>query len=153
MFVTSIGPGIRELAEKWKSEGDFLKSHILQLLALEGAEGFAELIHERIRAMWGIGESLTLSKEDLFKARYQGRRFSFGYPACPRLEDQGKMWHLLDPERNIGVKLTEEYMMEPEGSVSAIVFHHPEAKYFNLRQSDAEELEKRVKRDNLGSPQ
>ena len=152
MFVTSIGPGIRDLAEKWKSDGDFLKSHILQLLALEGAEGFAELIHERIRAMWGIGERSPLSKEDLFKARYQGRRFSFGYPACPRLEDQSKMWHLLDPETNIGVKLTEEYMMEPEGSVSAIVFHHPEAKYFNLRQIDTEELEKRIEREHSENP-
>ena len=119
---------------------------------MEGAEGFAELIHERIRTMWGIGESPPLSKEDLFKARYQGRRFSFGYPACPRLEDQSKMWHLLDPETNIGVKLTEEYMMEPEGSVSAIVFHHPEAKYFNLRQIDTEELEKRIEREHSENP-
>ena len=144
LFVTTVGPGIRELAEEWKSDGNFLKSHILQLLALEGAEGFAELIHERIRAMWGIGERVALSKEDLFKTRYQGRRFSFGYPACPRLEDQVNIWRLLDPENNIDVKLTEEYMMEPEGSVSALVFHHPEAKYFNLRQSDTETLEKRI---------
>lgn len=147
MFVTSIGPGVRDLAEQWKSDGEFLKSHILQALALESAEGFAELLHERMRTMWGIGDTPALSKEDIFKTRYQGQRYSFGYPACPRLEDQSKLWILLQPKENIGVDLTEEYMMEPEGSVSALVFHHPDAKYFNLSSEDIEILEKKISLD------
>jgi 5-methyltetrahydrofolate--homocysteine methyltransferase len=147
MFVTSIGPGVRDLAEQWKSDGEFLKSHILQALALESAEGFAELLHERMRTMWGIGDTPALSKEDIFKTRYQGLRYSFGYPACPRLEDQSKLWILLQPKENIGVDLTEEYMMEPESSVSALVFHHPDAKYFNLSSEDIEILEKKISLD------
>ena len=67
---------------------------------------------------------------------------SFGYPACPRLEDQEQLFRLLDVEKQIGVQLTEGYMMEPEGSVSALVFHHPDAKYFNLSPEDTERLER-----------
>lgn len=65
-----------------------------------------------------------------FSARYQGVRVSFGYPACPDLEDQAKLFRLMQPEK-IGVRLTEGFMMEPEASVSAMVFSHPEARYFN----------------------
>jgi 5-methyltetrahydrofolate--homocysteine methyltransferase len=126
----------------WKGQGRYLDSHILQVLALEGAEAFAELLHQKVRAMWGFPDPAGISKQELFRANYQGRRYSFGYPACPRLEDQGQLWRLLEPERHIGVGLTEGFMMEPEGSVSALVFHHPQAKYFNLSPEDAERLEK-----------
>ena len=71
-------------------------------------------------------------------------RVSFGYPACPRLEDQAQLFRLLDVERQIGVQLTEGYMMEPEASVSALVFHHPEGRYFSLTADDTEQLERRV---------
>jgi 5-methyltetrahydrofolate--homocysteine methyltransferase len=66
-----------------------------------------------------------------FSAKYQGQRFSFGYPACPDLEDQAKLFKLLKPE-DIGIQLTDGFMMEPEASVTALVFAHPEAKYFNV---------------------
>ena len=79
---------------------------------------------------------------DLFKARYRGIRVSFGYPACPRLEDQEQLFRLLDVEEHIGVHLTEGFMMEPEGSVTALVFHHPDAKYFSLSPDDTERLER-----------
>lgn len=144
MFITTIGPGVRALADKWKDEGSFLKSHILQALGLEGAEAFAELLHKQIRKMWGIGEPDNTPKEEMFKAHYQGKRYSFGYPACPRLEDQAQLFRLLEPEKHIGARLTEGYMMDPEGSVSAIVFHHPDAKYFNLSSEDAARLEKQL---------
>ena len=136
-FVTTVGPGVRALAEEWMARGDYLDSHILQVLALEGAEGFAELLHQRMRAMWGFADPAGITKPDLFKASYRGRRFSFGYPACPDLEDQAQLWRLLDPETNIGVELTEEFMMDPEGSVSAVVFHHPQAKYFAVASATA----------------
>ena len=140
-FVTTVGPGVQELAARWQEEGDYLASHILRLLALEGAEAFAELLHQRIRAMWGFPDPPSISKEELYRSQYRGRRYSFGYPACPRLEDQGKLWRLLEPDRHIGVELTEGFMMEPEGSVSTLVFHHPQAKYFNLSPRDTELLE------------
>jgi 5-methyltetrahydrofolate--homocysteine methyltransferase len=149
MFVTSVGPGVRALADEWKERGDYLASHILQVLALEGAEGFAELLHQKMRAMWGFPDPTGITKQDLFKAYYQGKRYSFGYPACPRLEDQALLWRLLAPDRNIGVQLTEESMMDPEGSVSALVFHHPQAKYFNLSPEDTERLEKRLRAEGV----
>jgi 5-methyltetrahydrofolate--homocysteine methyltransferase len=141
MFTTTVGPGVRELSERWKADGEFLNSHILQVLALEGAEGFAELLHQQIRQMWGFGDPANISYQDLFRTQYRGRRYSFGYPACPRLEDQAQLFRLLDVANNIGVELTEEYMMDPEGSVSALVFHHPDAKYFNLDEKDIDQLE------------
>ncbi len=143
MFVTTIGTGVRALAEDWKNKGDYLRSHILQVLALEGAEAFAELLHVKIRQMWGIGDPPGLSLKDLVQAHYRGKRFSFGYPACPRLEDQEPLFRLLEVEKNgIGVQLTEGFMMDPESAVSAVVFHHPEAKYFSLSPADIERLER-----------
>ncbi len=144
-FVTTIGPGIRELAEKWKDRGDYLLSHILQSLALEGAEAFAERLHEEMRRMWGFGSTKATSFDDLFRTQYRGRRYSFGYPACPRLEDQQQLFEMLDVTTTIGVELTDGFMMDPEGSVSALVFHHPEAKYFNLSESDIEQLEEEIR--------
>ena len=86
-----------------------------------------------------------MSKQDLFRANYIGIRFSFGYPACPRLEDQIKLWRLLDPGKYADVSLTDECMMDPEASVSAVVLHHTQAKYFNLSTEDVEKLETRIR--------
>ena len=145
LFVTTVGPGVRALADEWKDAGEYLDSHILQVLALEGAEGFAELLHARMRAMWGFADPADITKPDLFRANYRGKRYSFGYPACPRLEDQEILWRLLKPAETIGVALTEEMMMEPEGSVSALVLHHPDSKYFNLSNEDTDRLEQRIR--------
>jgi 5-methyltetrahydrofolate--homocysteine methyltransferase len=144
-FITTIGTGIRALAEDWKNKGDYLRSHILQVLGLEGAEAFAELLHEKIRAMWGIGDPAGTTKKDLFQAHYHGNRFSPGYPACPRMEDQEQIFRLLEvDQQNVDVHLTEGYMMDPEASVSAIVIHHPDAKYFSLSPADIEALEREL---------
>ena len=107
MFVTSVGRGVSALAEEWKQRGDYLDSHIVQALALESAEAFAELLHQQIRKAWGIPDPPDIAMEELFKAHYHGRRYSFGYPACPRLEDQEQLFRLLDVEGQIGVQLTE----------------------------------------------
>lgn len=141
MFVVSVGNGVRALAEKWMADGQFLNSHILSALALESAEAFAELLHQQIRQMWGFGDKAGTTPQDLFRTQYHGKRFSFGYPACPRLEDQEQLFRLLDVSANLDVELTEGYMMDPESSVSALVFHHPDAKYFNLSESDIDRLD------------
>jgi 5-methyltetrahydrofolate--homocysteine methyltransferase len=144
LFVVTCGEGVRELSERWKAEGRFLDSHVVQALAIEAAEGFAELLHQKLREMWGFPDPPTMTMQERFKARYRGVRVSFGYPACPRLEDQEKLFRLLDVTAAIGVRLTEGHMMEPEASVSALVFHHPEARYFVVAPGDVEAFERRL---------
>lgn len=130
-LVVTAGHGISELSRQWREKGDYLKSHALQATALELAEAFAERIHQMMRDVWGIPDPATMTMQERFGAKYTGQRFSFGYPACPDLEDQRLLFDLMKPE-DIGVELTEGCMMEPEASVSAIVFAHPEARYFNV---------------------
>ncbi|MBI2571307.1 MAG: methionine synthase [Candidatus Schekmanbacteria bacterium] len=130
LLVVTAGLGVRQAAEDLKARGEYLASYALQALALETAEAFAELLHAQIRNAWGFADPADMTMEQRFKAQYRGRRYSFGYPACPALEDQGTLFELLAPER-IGVTLTDGFMMEPEASVSAMVFHHPDARYFS----------------------
>ncbi|MBI1948330.1 MAG: methionine synthase [Deltaproteobacteria bacterium] len=121
---------VRELVAALKDRGELLRSHVLGALAIETAEAAAEWLHARLRAAWGIPDAPTSTRKDLFSARYRGRRYSFGYAACPRLEDQATLLRLLDAEHTVGVTLTDGFMMDPEASVSALVFHHPQASYF-----------------------
>jgi len=116
--------------ELFKSDNysDYLYFHGL---SVESAEALAEFWHKRIREELGIAGQDSPELTRLFKQEYQGSRYSFGYPACPRLEDQEKLFTLLDPSR-IGVELSEEFQLEPEQSTSAIIVHHPEAKYFSI---------------------
>ncbi|WP_339234526.1 methionine synthase [Paenibacillus sp. FSL R5-0517] len=133
-MVVTAGHGVRELSTAWKDQGDYLRSHALQSVALEVAEGLAERVHHMMRDIWGFPDSAQMTMKQRHGARYQGIRVSFGYPACPDLEDQGPLFKLLQPE-DIGVELTEGFMMEPEASVSAMVFSHPQAKYFNVEKA------------------
>ena len=100
-------------------------------LSVESAEALAELWHKRIREELGIAGADSPDLSRLFRQEYQGSRYSFGYPACPDLEDQAKLFTLLDPAR-IGVELSEEFQLEPEQSTSAIIVHHRQAKYFSI---------------------
>jgi 5-methyltetrahydrofolate--homocysteine methyltransferase len=135
LFVVTAGEGVREHSEAAKSAGEFLKSHALQALAIETAEGCAEWLHRRIREDWGFPDAEDLTMQERFTSRYRGKRYSFGYPACPNLEDQEGIWKLLRPE-DIGVRLTEGFMMDPEASVSALVFHHPDCVYFTAANEE-----------------
>ncbi len=130
LFVTTTGEGIRARAAELKDRGEYVLSHALQALALEAAEGFAELLHQRLRQSWGFPDPPEMTMTRRFQADYQGVRVSFGYPACPNLADQEKLFALLDPS-DVGVQLTDGHMMDPEASVSALVFHHTQARYFN----------------------
>jgi 5-methyltetrahydrofolate--homocysteine methyltransferase len=116
--------------ELFKSDNysDYLYFHGL---SVESAEALAELWHKRIREELRIAGHDSPDLTRLFKQEYQGSRYSFGYPACPRLEDQEKLFALLNPSRS-GVELSEEFQLEPEQSTSAIIVHHPEAKYFSI---------------------
>ncbi|MBI3533906.1 MAG: methionine synthase, partial [Deltaproteobacteria bacterium] len=138
LFVVTVGKGVRQLSELLKNRGDYLKSHVIQALALESAEAYAELLHSQIRKAWGFPDQPEMTMMERFQAKYRGKRYSFGYPACPKLDDQKLLFELLKPEE-IGVNLTEGFMMDPEASVSAIVFHHPEAVYFSVGQGEIED--------------
>jgi 5-methyltetrahydrofolate--homocysteine methyltransferase len=131
LFVVTAGEGVRERAEKAKNEGYYFKSHGMQALAIESAEACAEWLHRRIREDWGFPDPPELTMAQRFTSRYRGKRYSFGYPACPNLDDQAGIWKLLRPEE-IGVQLTEGFMMDPEASVSALVFQHPDCTYFSV---------------------
>jgi 5-methyltetrahydrofolate--homocysteine methyltransferase len=135
VFVVTAGEGVRERSEKAKHEGYYFKSHGLQALAIETAEACAEWLHRRIREDWGFPDPLEMTMAQRFTSRYRGKRYSFGYPACPDLEDQASIWKLLRPEE-IGVQLTEGFMMDPEASVSALVFHHPDCTYFSVGEAE-----------------
>ena len=129
MFAVTCGRGIRERAQSWKEKGECLRSHMIQALAIEAAEAFAEIVHRQIRSEWGFPDSPELTIRDILKNQYRGIRVSFGYPACPDLADQQKLFKLLNPSQ-IHLTLTDGDMMDPEAAVSALVFHHPDARYF-----------------------
>src|SRR4029079_7156031 len=128
-LLTTAGEGIRPRADALKHEGEYLLCHALQALAVETAEGAAERIHQTIRERCGVRDPPATTMMDRFQARYTGKRYSAGYPAWPELADQATFFGLLDG-RKIGVELTEGFMMDPEASVSALVIHHPQARYF-----------------------
>ena len=129
LFAVTCGEGVRELAARWKDRGEYVRSHALGALAIECAEAFAEMLHARLRTLWGFPDPPDLAISEKLKGRYRGIRVSFGYPACPNLADQQTLFRLLEPA-TIGLDLTEGFVMDPEASVSALVFHHPAAKYF-----------------------
>ena len=110
--------------------GEYTKYLYLHGLSVETAEALAEFHHQKMREELGIAGEDSPEIRDLFHQKYRGSRYSFGYPACPNLEDQTKLFALLKPEENVGVKLTSGFLLEPEQSTSAIVVHHPAAKYF-----------------------
>ncbi len=134
LFVVTAGACVRQRSEEWKRAGEFFKAHAIQALAIETAEGAAEWLHRRIREDWGFPDPPTLTMHDRFTSKYRGKRYSFGYPACPNLDDQQGLFQLLRPEE-AGVQLTEGMMMEPEASVSALVFHHPDCAYFTAAEA------------------
>jgi 5-methyltetrahydrofolate--homocysteine methyltransferase len=128
IFVVTAGIGVRGRALDLRAEGKLLDSIALQALALETAEATAEWLHRKLRELWGFPDPPEMTMEERLRARYRGIRLSFGYPACPDLEPQVDVFGLLNPQE-IDIRLTEGFMMDPEASVSAVVFHHPDAKY------------------------
>src|SRR5579859_4031820 len=130
LSVVTIGSRASEETKKLFDAGEFTKYLYLHGLSVETAEALAELFHKQMREELGIAGEDAPRIGDLFHQKYRGSRYSFGYPACPNLEDQTKIFALLKPEENIGVRLTSGFHMEPEQSTSAIIVHHPQAKYF-----------------------
>lgn len=129
--LVTMGQRASEYSAKLFESDNYTEYLLFHGLSVEATEALAEFWHKRIREELGIADEDAEDIEKLFKQGYRGARFSFGYPACPNLEDQAKIFELLQPER-IGVQLTEEFQLNPEQSTSAIIVHHPEARYFNI---------------------
>jgi 5-methyltetrahydrofolate--homocysteine methyltransferase len=128
--IVTIGDEASRQTQRLYESGDFTKYLYLHGLSVETAEALAEFAHKQIRTLLGIAGEDSPRVNDLFHQKYRGSRYSFGYPACPNLEDQAKIFRLLEPEKNIGVRLTDSFHLEPEQSTNAIIVHHPQAKYF-----------------------
>jgi 5-methyltetrahydrofolate--homocysteine methyltransferase len=129
--VVTTGQKVADVAREWFNENRYQDYLYLHGLGVEMAEATAEYIHKRIRSELGFGHEDDRDMKKMVKQSYRGSRYSFGYPACPRLEDQALLMSLLGAER-IGIELSEEFQLHPEQSTSAIVVHHPQAKYFNI---------------------
>lgn len=131
MQVVTAGQKVADVAREWFAADRYQDYLYLHGLGVETAEAMAEYIHKRIRAELGIGGDDARDMKQLVKQGYRGSRYSFGYPACPKLEDQSLLMTLLEADK-IGVEMSDEFQLHPEQSTSAIVVHHPQAKYFNI---------------------
>ncbi len=131
MHCVTMGPRASEEAQRLFKANNYQEYLYLHGLGVETAEALAEFWHKRMRQELGIAGGDSPRIKELFTQHYQGSRYSFGYPACPEMSDQEKLFALLDPAR-IGCTLTENWQIDPEQSTSAIIVHHPEAKYFNV---------------------
>jgi 5-methyltetrahydrofolate--homocysteine methyltransferase len=130
-MAVTMGREVTKIAQEWYQAGKYQDYLYLHGLGVESAEALAEFFHRELRREWGIGADDASDVRKLFKGHYRGCRYAFGYPACPRLEDQQQLFELIEPQR-IGLELSEQFQLEPEQSTTAIVFHHPDAKYFNV---------------------
>ncbi len=129
--IVTMGTRASDVARDWFESDRYQDYLYLHGLGVEMAEAMAEYVHGRIRAELGFGHEDARDLKQLLKQGYRGSRYSFGYPACPTLEDQKHLIRLLSAER-IGIELAEEFQLHPEQSTSAIVVHHPKAKYFSV---------------------
>jgi 5-methyltetrahydrofolate--homocysteine methyltransferase len=129
--VVTIGQRASDVAREWFAENRYQDYLYLHGLGVEMAEALAEYVHKRVRGELGFAQYDAREVDQLLQQGYRGSRYSFGYPACPRLEDQVQLLDLLGAER-IGITLSEEFQLHPEQSTSAIVVHHPQAKYFSV---------------------
>jgi len=128
-FVVTMGSEVSEVAARLFAENRYREYVRIHGLGVEMTEGLAEYWHRRIREEWGFAGEDGPSIAGLFRQQYRGGRYSWGYPACPNLEDNAKVVDLLEGKR-IGVQVTEGFQLDPEQTTLAIVCHHPQAKYF-----------------------
>ncbi len=130
--IVTAGEEISIYERELFAAGNFQDYLYVHGMGVEAAEALAEYWHKQMRHEMGFGHNDPEELKLLFSAKYQGSRYSFGYPACPNLEDQAKLFELLHPEE-VGIELSEEFMLVPEQSTSAMIVHHPAAQYFNIK--------------------
>ena len=139
-FAVTAGIGADELALKHQQQRDDFGSILVKALADRLAEAFAEMLHARVRREWGYGTDENLSHDELIAEKYRGIRPAYGYPACPEHSEKVKLFDLLAaPE--VGITLTESFVMVPAASVSGLYFAHPQARYFDLGRIARDQVE------------
>lgn len=149
LFAVTGGIGLEGLLERYKADQDDYSEIMAKSLADRLAEGFAELLHEKVRKeFWGYAADESLSDEELIKEKYAGIRPAPGYPACPEHTEKGILFKLLDAEK-IGMKLTESFAMYPAAAVSGFYFSHPDSKYFGLGKISKDQVADYAKRKNM----
>ncbi len=131
LMAVTVGQRASDVARDWFQANDYTNYLYLHGLGVELAEALAELVHQRMRVDLGIADQDPRELSDLFRGRYRGCRFSYGYPACPEMADQQHLLRLLGAER-IGLRMDDDEQMHPEQSTAALVLHHPQARYFRV---------------------
>jgi len=151
LMVTTAGIGLEEYIREFQKDHNDYSIIMLKALADRLAEAFTELLHERIRKeIWGYTENENLTKEDLFKTRYDGIRPAFGYSACPDHSEKQKVFDFLKVEEKTGVRLTENYSMKPAASVCAMIFSHPDSSYIDTGKIGKDQVIDYAARKKIG---
>ncbi len=149
-FAVTAGDGAHELGMALAAEGDDYGRIMVEALADRLAEAFAELLHARVRREWGYGKDEQLSYDDLIDEKYRGIRPAAGYPSLPDHTEKARLWTLLDdPGRQVGIRLTESFAMQPGASVSGFYFAHPQATYFAVDMITREQVEDYARRKGV----
>ncbi|HSC36090.1 MAG TPA: methionine synthase [Thermodesulfobacteriota bacterium] len=148
-FVVTAGEGVEQYADFFKEKHDDYSAIMVQALGDRIAEALAEMMHKKARENWVYGKNENLSYEDLSKEKYRGIRPAPGYPACPDHTEKETLWRLLDAEKNIDVRLTENYAIYPPSSVAGLYFAHPKAKYFHVGDIDRDQAEDYARRKDM----
>jgi len=150
LFCVSSGFGCDELCKNYENKNDDYSSIMAKAIADRLVEAFAEYLHKLIRTKyWGYNKNETTTNEDLIKEKYQGIRPAPGYPACPDHLEKKTIWKVLNVEKNIGVKLTENLAMWPAASISGYYFSNNESKYFGLGKIDNDQVKDYAQRRNV----
>jgi len=147
-FAVTSGSETKALADGYKKQLDDYNAIMIEAIADRLAEALAEMLHQRVRKIWGFGRTENLTPHDLIEEKYRGIRPAPGYPACPDHTEKSTLWQLLDVEKNTGMLLTENFAMWPGSSVSGLYFAHPESKYFAVGKLGKDQVEDLARRKN-----
>ncbi len=148
-FAVTAGHEVDEWAAHYEKKHDDYTAIMIKAIGDRMAEAMAEMIHKKMRQVWGYGRNEQTSLEDLIKEEYRGIRPAPGYPACPDHTEKATIWKLLGVEERIGMKLTESYAMYPGSSVSGYYFSHPEADYFRVGMIDKDQMQDYAQRKRM----
>jgi 5-methyltetrahydrofolate--homocysteine methyltransferase len=141
LFAVSAGFGCDEEAKRYQEEHDDYHAIMLRALADRLAEAAAEWVHREVRLGWGLEAAGQFTTRQLIKDEYSGIRPAPGYPACPDHDTKHTIWEILEVEDKVGIKLLDSGSMWPAASVSGMIFHHPQARYFSISRIGADQLE------------
>ncbi len=148
-FAVTAGAEVEELAHFHEKKHDDYTAIMIKALGDRVAEAMAEMIHKKIRQVWGFGLEEKTGPEDLIREQYRGLRPAPGYPACPDHTEKAALWQLMGVEEKIGIKLTESYAMHPGSAVSGYYFAHPEAEYFRVGSIARDQMEEYARRKGM----